>query len=99
MKFEINLIFLIKLFFYMTRKWRQKLKYLEYENSFWGEEFFIIFKGLPIAKSCLRPKSALKGQLPQIWPCLGGWKIFASKRGREEMGSFIWNKSIEKIHS
>ena len=36
-KFEINHIFLIKPFRYMTRKSRQKLKYLEKEKSFWGE--------------------------------------------------------------
>ena len=35
--FEINFIFLIKLFFYITRKSRQKFKYLEYEESFKGE--------------------------------------------------------------
>ena len=29
--FEINLIFLIKLFFFMTKRSRQKLKYLENE--------------------------------------------------------------------
>ena len=34
--FEINLIFLIKLFLYMTKKSRQNLKYLENEKSFWG---------------------------------------------------------------
>ena len=32
--FEINLIFLIKAFFYMTKKSRQKLKYLGNEISF-----------------------------------------------------------------
>ena len=32
-KFEIKLIFLIKPFCYMTKKLRQKLKYLENENS------------------------------------------------------------------
>ena len=32
--FEINLIFLIKPFFYMTKKSRQKLKYLENDKSF-----------------------------------------------------------------
>ena len=31
---EINLIFLIKLFCYMTKKSRQKFKYLENEKSF-----------------------------------------------------------------
>ena len=35
--FEINLIFLIKPFFYMTRKGRQKFKYLGNEKNFWGE--------------------------------------------------------------
>ena len=35
--FKINLIFLIKPFLYMTKKSRQKLKYLENEKSFWGE--------------------------------------------------------------
>ena len=34
--FEINLFFLIRLW-YMTKKSRQKLKYLENEKSFWGE--------------------------------------------------------------
>ena len=33
-KFEVNLIFLIKPFQYMTKKSRQKLKYLENEKSF-----------------------------------------------------------------
>ena len=33
----LTLIFLIKPFRYMTKKWRQKLKYLENEKSFWGE--------------------------------------------------------------
>ena len=32
--FEINLIFLINSFFYMTKKSRQKFKYLENEKSF-----------------------------------------------------------------
>ena len=32
--FKINLIFLIKTFLYMTKKSRQKLKYLENEKSF-----------------------------------------------------------------
>ena len=32
--FEINLIFPIKLFFYMTKKSRQKFKYLENEKCF-----------------------------------------------------------------
>ena len=35
--FEINFIFLIKLFLYMIKKARQKLKYLENKKSFQGE--------------------------------------------------------------
>ena len=42
---EINLIFQIKPFFYMTKKSRQKLKYLENEKSFKGE-----IKGLQLPK-------------------------------------------------
>ena len=34
MDFEINLIFLIKLFSYMTKKFKQKFKYLENKKSF-----------------------------------------------------------------
>ena len=37
MKFEINLIFLIQPFRYMTKKLRQKIKYLENEKSFYGK--------------------------------------------------------------
>ena len=33
-KFEINIIFLIKPFFYMTKKSRQKFKDLENEKTF-----------------------------------------------------------------
>ena len=36
--FEINLYFLIKLLLYMTKKSKQKFKYLENEKSFWSEK-------------------------------------------------------------
>ena len=57
MNFEINFIFLIEPFFYMTKKSWQELKYLENEKSFWGEikAFFIIFEGLLVIKNCPRP--------------------------------------------
>ena len=45
---EINLIFLIMPFFYMTKRSRQKFKYLRTKIAFkmkW-KTFFIIFKGL-----------------------------------------------------
>ena len=37
MKFEINLIFLIKSVCYVTKKSRQKFKYFENKKSFWGK--------------------------------------------------------------
>ena len=44
----------------MTKNTRQKLKYLDKKKSFWGElkTFFIIFKGLSVAKNRLKPESA-----------------------------------------
>ena len=44
----------------MTKKSRQKLKYLENGKSFQVEKkaFFIIFKELSVAKNCFRPESA-----------------------------------------
>ena len=42
MNFEINLIFLIKWFFDMTKKSWQKIKYLENEKSF-QDKIKIIF--------------------------------------------------------
>ena len=60
LNFEINFIFLLRPFLYMTKKSKQKLKYLQNENSLLGEikSFFIIFKGLSVAKNRLRPASA-----------------------------------------
>ena len=51
-KFEINLIFLIKTFFYKTINSRQIFKYLEKEKSIQDEikHVFIIFKGLSLKK-------------------------------------------------
>ena len=58
--FEINLIFLIKPFFYMIKKLRQKFKYLENEMCFQGKikSIFHHFKVLSVTKSCLEPESA-----------------------------------------
>ena len=45
----------------MTKKSRQKLKYIENKKSFlmWNKKtFFIIFKGLLVAKNFLKPESA-----------------------------------------
>ena len=59
-KFEIDLIFLIKTFCYMTKKSRQKLNILKTKRAFEVKKkaFFIIFKGLSVAKNCLRSESA-----------------------------------------
>ena len=49
----------------MTKKSRQKFKYLENEKSFKVKQkaFFINFKWLSVAKNCLRPESvALNSQ-------------------------------------
>ena len=58
--FEINLIFLIKPFLYMTKLLRKKFEYLENKKSFAGEMKSILhhFKGFLIAKNCLWPESA-----------------------------------------
>ena len=50
--FEINLIFLIKPFFYMTKKSRQKFRYLENENIFMRNKkhFSSFFKGFQLPK-------------------------------------------------
>ena len=54
---EINLIFLIRSFFCMTKTWCLKIKYLEDKRAFKVKDktFFITFKGLSFAKNCLRP--------------------------------------------
>ena len=58
---EINLIFRIKLLFYMTEKSKQKLEYLENEKSFWSEvkSIFHHFYRVSVAKNCPRPEGAL----------------------------------------
>ena len=51
--FEIKPIFPIKPFFHLTKKSKQKFKYLENEKSFESE-----IKRPSVAKNCLRPESA-----------------------------------------
>ena len=65
-KYQINLIFLIKPFRYMTKNSRQNLKYLENEKSFWAEIklIFHFFKGISDAKNYVRPESA---PLKSLW--------------------------------
>ena len=53
--FGNNLIFLIKPFFYMTKKLRQNLNIFSTKRAF-NVIFFIIFRGLSVSKYCLRPE-------------------------------------------
>ena len=57
--FEIDFIFLIKPFFYLTKKSCRKIKIFEDQTSFKVKEkaFFIIFKELSVSKNCLRTQS------------------------------------------
>ena len=60
MSFEINLIFLIKPFFFIWPKTKTK-SVLRTKRAFlrWNKKtFFIIFKGLLVEKVCLRPDNA-----------------------------------------
>ena len=57
-KFEINFIFIIKPFFYMTKKPRWKFKDLKNKESFWGEIISIFHQELSVVKGCVRPESA-----------------------------------------
>ena len=53
--FEINLIFLIEPFSYITRESTQKFIYFDNKKSDEAEiKTFIIFKGLSVANNCLR---------------------------------------------
>ena len=80
-KFEINLAFLIKLLCYMTKKSRQKLKYLENEKSFWAEikSIFPHLSRVSIAKNCLRPKSAPLISLQLDILDIGNWICYQVK--------------------
>ena len=57
---KLPLSFLSSRFVTWLKKSRQKLQYLENKKSFLGElkSIFHHFKGLPVAKICLRPESA-----------------------------------------
>ena len=57
---KINLILLIKPFFYMAKTLRQNLKILRTKRTFKvrPKAFFINFKGFSVAKNCFRPETA-----------------------------------------
>ena len=66
MKFEINLIFLIKPVCYMTKKSRQKILRTKRAFEVKFKAFSIIFIKLSAAKNCLRHENA-----PLKIKCLG----------------------------
>ena len=55
--FKIDFIFLVKPFSCKTKTSKQKFKYLEKEELLTRNKkvFFIILKGLSVAKSCIKP--------------------------------------------
>ena len=96
--FEINFTFLIRPFFYMNKKSRQKFNVLRATRNFkvkW--KWFYIFNRLSVAKNCLRPESAplLNMRSTILWVLgvmrliLFGIKIFFVKLGQaDEKGRF-----------
>ena len=87
--FEINLTFLIKLFFYMTKNANQKFKYLENQKRFWGEIkiFFcyllLFFKNFKLSKIA----SELR---VQVFVIISEWE----KRNSDGMPNWIIGVSI-----
>ena len=75
--FDINLILLIKLFLYVTKKSRQKFKYLENKKSFYVEI-------RNISHHCYRAFSCQK--LSQTW------NAPLSKLKYIKIHKYIWNK-------
>ena len=87
--FKTNLIFLIKLFFYMIKKSRRKSKYLENQKNFSGElrSIFHHFKGLSVARNCLRPESV---PLNFDW-----WKTFCENYKPKRVWLWLLYKTTE----
>ena len=96
----------------MTKKSRQKSKYLENEKSFWGEikSIFIIFKGLSVAKNCFRPKSAPLNYPKSITPIIQHFKLQTYLLGSKNrdiysrvltrklsMSQFLWTLIFEDL--
>ena len=70
----------------MTKKSKQKFKYLEDEKSFQGKmkSIFIFFKGLSVAKDCHRPESAPLKHFPEKYfrgycECIGIYLNFVGQ--------------------
>ena len=93
--FLINLFLLIKPFFYINKKSRQKLNILRTKRAFKTKykAFFTFFKGLSVAKNRLRSESAPLAKMREMRSFKngcnggGGWKIFVRNgRGSKEWG-------------
>ena len=70
-----NIILFIKPFFCMTKKSRQKFKYLQKKKS-----FLTLFKGISVAKNYIRHKNALLSQSFDCW----NFFLFWNTAGRNE---------------
>ena len=91
--FEIN--FLSELFFYMPKKWRQKLKYPENKNSFWGEiksvfhHFKETFSGKKLSQTLEYTFNEAYATKSEHWPLK---KL--NRNAQNAMRSLLWNKLL-----
>ena len=77
--FEISPIFITKPFLYITKKSRQKFKYLEKEKSFKGEIksiFYHFWKASSCQKLFQTCKYPFKMQFPEELKCLKFWLVW-----------------------
>ena len=91
--FEIN--FLSELFFYMPKKWRQKLKYPENEKSFWGEiksvfhHFKETFSDKKLSQTLEYTFNEAYATQSEHWPLK---KL--NRNAQYAMRSLLWNKLL-----
>ena len=91
MKVEINLIFLIKLYFLYSQKVKTKFRYLENEKSFQDEikKKIIIFKGLSVTQT---KNFFLEGESPTLIYLGYGktkhWIMFSMRKRRKSKHKF-----------
>ena len=81
---EIDLIFLIKLFFYMIKKSWQKIKYID-------NKILITFKGLLVAQVCLRSGYAPL-RIQKINPALPNHKYHAKQQAMMKLFKPCWSQ-------
>ena len=91
--FEIN--FLSELFFYMPKKWRQKLKYPENKKSFWGEiksvfhHFKETFSDKKLSQTLEYTFNEAYATQSEHWPLK---KL--NRNAQYAMRSLLWNKLL-----